>query len=292
MKKILIMLLAMLMLFSFTACKQDDDEVEEYTTNENSMIEIYYPTDNKVVKSEEKYQIKQPDSVSAAVEEIMLCLKEKLDESLEYHTYMLDGDNNVSLEFTSNGEYNTEYILLAKAAVVQTIFQVKDIKSVNIKITDIGGNVISENHFLRDSFYFYDYVEDETLNNIDLTFYYGGEDGETLVSEIRSINAPPNVTLEEAIINELADMGAIPSSTKVNSVSINGDICYLDLSDDFAEDVSGVKSDVVIYSVVNSIAALSNVDKVQILIDGEHVETYRETTYIYEPLEFNNDILD
>lgn len=291
MKKLLLMLSAMIMMISFTACKQDDEEAV-VQTNENSMIEIYYPADNKVVKSDEKYQIKQPDSVSASVEEIMLQLKDKLDDSMEYHTYMLDGENNVSLEFVSNGDYNTEYILLAKAAVVETLFQIDDIKSVNIKISSNGGNVLSDNRFLRDSFYFYDYVEDETLNNVELTFYYGGADGETLVSEVRSVSAPPNITVEETIVNELADMGAIPEGTKVNSVSINGDICYLDLSSEFEEGVAGIKSDVVIYSVVNSVAALSNVDKVQIIIDGEHVETYRETTDIYNPLEFNNDILD
>jgi len=78
----------------------------------------------------------------------------------------------------------------------------------------------------------------------------------------------------------------------VLSVSINADICYLNLSKEFENGVEGVKSETVVYAVVNSITSVTDVSKVQIIIDGEHLKTYRETTDISSPLEFNNSILN
>ena len=155
MKKLLIMVLAMMLPFFLGGCKDKGDSTA-VQSNENSMVDIYYPEDNNVVKLEDKYQIKQPDSISASVEEIMLQLMEKLDERMEYHTYLIDADNNVTLQFVCNREYNKEYLLLAKAAIVETLFQIEDINSVTIKISDAAGNVIADNLFLRNSFYFYE----------------------------------------------------------------------------------------------------------------------------------------
>lgn len=155
MKKTLSFLFLVLLLVSITACGKSNKE--EIPTNENSMVDIYYPKDKEVVISDEKYQIKQPDSVSYSVEELMVCLMDRLDERMEYHTYLIDGDNNVTLWFVCSGEYNREYMLLAKAAVACTLFQIESINSVSIKVSDEAGNSIGDNLYLRDSFYFYDY---------------------------------------------------------------------------------------------------------------------------------------
>ena len=290
MKKILIAILALLMCFSFCSCKKKENEAN-VQLSENSMADIYYPKGNKVVKSEEQYQIKQPDSLSASVEELMLQLKDKLDESMEYYTYLIDADNNVSLEFISQGEYNREYILLAKAAVVETLFQMEGINSIKIKISDVDGNVIGEDSYMEDSFYFYDYSENDDLNGREITLYYADDKGEKLLSRKKTINSLPNVSIEEIIVEELMKLGTIPEKTKINSISINKDTCYIDLSKEFEDDIEGVKSEVVVYSLVNSITSLLEIENVQILIDGENVEKYRETVDIYTPLQFNKEIL-
>jgi germination protein M len=78
---------------------------------------------------------------------------------------------------------------------------------------------------------------------------------------------------------------AVPPDTVLNSTTIRDNICYVDLSSEFTEMVPGVSSDVVIYSIVNTLCELSNVNKVQFLIDGEPQETYGETIDFYLPFE-------
>ena len=289
MKKIKLIYLTILIMLLSSACKKEEEKISVVQTG-GGMIDIYYPEGYQVVKAKEQYQIKQPDSVSACVEEIMTQYVYLLDEGLVYHTYLIDTDNNVTLQFVSEFEGEKEYELLAKAAITETMFQIDDIKSVSIVISNLSGDVISSDLYLRDSFYFYDY-QDTSLNSEEVKIYYPDSTGKLLLSEKKDIRANANITMVEAIVMELAAMEAIPVDTKVNDVYIYGDMCYLDLNADFENDLSGVKSDVVVYAVVNSITSLSHIEKVQITIDGERIEMYRENVNIYSPLNFNTDIL-
>lgn len=121
-----------------------------------NMINIYYPENTQILKDKEPYQIKQPDSITVSVEEIMAAMLGKLEqEKIQYHTYMIDADNNVTLEFTLTGEYDKEYFLLARAAVTKTLFQLEDIKNIIIILDDDNGQALLNESYGRDSFYYY-----------------------------------------------------------------------------------------------------------------------------------------
>ncbi len=121
-----------------------------------NMISIYYPENTQILKDKEPYQIKQPDSITVSVEEIMAAMSGKLEqEKIQYHTYMIDADNNVTLEFTLTGEYDKEYFLLARAAVTKTLFQLEDIKNIIIILDDDNGQALLNESYGRDSFYYY-----------------------------------------------------------------------------------------------------------------------------------------
>ena len=53
-------------------------------------------------------------------------------------------------------------------------------------------------------------------------------------------------------------------------------ICYVNLNETFLTQIYNVSADVAIYSIVNSLAELSTVNKVQISINGDTSGTYRE----------------
>ena len=290
MKRIVTYALLCLMLFA-TACGNKDKDVAVVGSNENGMVDIYYPKDYQVVKKDKQYQIKQPDSLTASIEELMAQLKEYFSEDMEYHTYMIDGDNNVSLQFVSSDEVGTEYFLLAKAAITETLFQLEDINSITITIVDEQGNTISQNLYLPGSFYFYDYAEKEHLNDVEVSLYLATAGGDKLYSESMVISLKNNTTIEEMIVEELADRGAIPKDTEINSVSISQGICYLDLSEEFQDGVRGVKKEIVLYSLVNSITSISGIDKVHISIDGETIDKYGDTIDISSPLQFSKELL-
>lgn len=144
------------MMVLFTACgktgESGDTDTEELGEN---MISIYYPDGTQILKDDEPYQIKQPDSITVSVEEIMVAMSEKLEqEKIQYHTYMIDADNNVTLEFILTGEYDKEYFLLTRAAVTKTLFQLENIKSIII-ILDDNGEILLKESYGRDSFYYY-----------------------------------------------------------------------------------------------------------------------------------------
>lgn len=69
----------------------------------------------------------------------------------------------------------------------------------------------------------------------------------------------------------------IPKDTEVNSIKIENEIAYIDLSKDFDDSQTGSSAavKVKIYSIVNTLCLNEcfNVDGVKFLIDGKEVET-------------------
>ena len=62
---------------------------------------------------------------------------------------------------------------------------------------------------------------------------------------------------------------SINPNTKIVNVMTKDGVCYVNLDENFLNVVNNVSTDVSVYSIVNSLAELSNINKVQILINGE-----------------------
>ena len=56
-------------------------------------------------------------------------------------------------------------------------------------------------------------------------------------------------------------------------------VCYVNLDENFLMVVNNVSTDVSIYSIVNSLSELSNVNKVQILINGEVPSSFSSSVF-------------
>lgn len=277
------------MMLICTACGGQQKQVQVPSGSDESKIYIYYPDGNKIVRDTEQYQIKLPDSVSSAVEETMAVLLQKLDSNMVYHTYMLDGDNNLTLDFTLDKVQAKERILLTDAAICETLFQIDAIHSINILFFNSDGEELRNNAYTRDSFYFYDY--DADMNEQEITLYYVDKSGTRLTSSTVKIIQKPNVSVEEQIVQMLSARGSIPANVTVYSVNRSDGICYLDLSTEFIGKLSNVKGEPALYSLVNSITGLQGTEAVRILVEGEAIESYRELPDIDAPLKFNENIL-
>ena len=81
-------------------------------------------------------------------------------------------------------------------------------------------------------------------------------------------------------------------TTKIVSVTVKDGTCYVNLSNDFLNQPYNVASDVTIYSITNSLAELSNVNRVQIAVNGESNISYRENMSLNNVFERNLDILE
>ena len=70
----------------------------------------------------------------------------------------------------------------------------------------------------------------------------------------------------------------IPEGTKVNKIELKGDILYIDFSKEFIDNHEGGedKEKATIYSIVNTMTNLTEVNSVKILIDGEENKAFND----------------
>lgn len=124
-----------------------------------------------------------------------------------------------------------------------------------------------------------------------MIFYYPDKNLNRLIGEERLINYK-NKKIEEVLIYELLEgpdsknlTKTIPKKTKLLSIKTIGDIAYVNFSKHIKANTQDDKEEAfIIFSIVNTLTQLNNIEKVQILIDGEINEVLSKYYNIDEPL--------
>lgn len=193
--------------------------------------------------------------------------------------------------------------ILVRAAIVRTLSQSEDVQYVAFTIlgeplTDTSGIAIGT--MTADMFVENAGNEINTYEKVNLRLYFANEEGTMLVEENqRNVVYNSNMSLEELVVRKLIEgpvtENAYPTinpDTKVASVIITDRICYVNLSEDFLTQPYNVSSAVTIYSITNSLIELSNVNKVQISINGNTSVMYRESISLDSFFERDLDLLE
>lgn len=286
-----VMLAIFSMLLLLTACGKKTEQIAIVETPNDNKIYIYRPTDSGVVAEEEMYQIKQPDSLSAAVEETMAALCEtEWDQFVSYHTYMLDADNNLSLDFFAEEIPDTKSKILASAALCQTLFQLPDISSITIRILHEDEALIQEDCYTRDSFLFYGY-DDAAMNIREVAIYYPNKEGNALSRGTVKVRQSAYESLPEQIVNVLVSRGILPAKSTVKSVYFSSGICYIDFEKTFMEGYPSTEGRLAIYALVNSVTELEGVDALYILVDGEPISNFHGFDAINKALSYDETLV-
>ena len=131
-----------------------------------------------------------------------------------------------------------------------------------------------------------------------VTLYFSSNDGTKMQEITTKLTHDMTVPLARLLIeqllkgpNEISDANTsdvrdtIPAGTKLNSLTIRDHVCYVDFSKEFMNMQADVSSGVVVYSIVNTLCELSDVNKVQFTIDGEQQEIARRYTGILRTLQ-------
>lgn len=129
-------------------------------------------------------------------------------------------------------------------------------------------------------------ITNEQMRQTIVSLYYKNKDTKELMPEGRVIDSKellenPYKKLVELLIeapkNDKLE-SAIPEGTKVNNAKIEGDIVYLDLSKEFIENHAGGQEEesLTIYSIVNTLTELTEVNSIKILIDGKEDESFKD----------------
>lgn len=189
---------------------------------------------------------------------------------------------NLSREF-----YNEESIMdvLASASIVKSLCSVRGIGNVEILIegaelsfADDGSAVggIKDNDLVFDADAL---MQDES----NITLYFSDAEASCLVREIRRVKVPKGESMEKVVVSELIKgpqkektYKTIPQETKIRSVETKDGVCFVNLSSEFISKHSGGTAAelLTVYSIVNSLTELSNVEKVQFLIEGEKKDVF------------------
>ena len=195
--------------------------------------------------------------------------------------------------------------ILSRAAIVKTLCQVEGVEYVEFYVEDqplmLSGNAVG----LMNADYFVDNLDPKyTEQNKQVTLYFSDDTGKKLVEVSTEVAYNSSESLAELLVEQLIAgpsqlknsniedlLATVPAGTKLNNLTIRDNICYLDLSSEFTYLLSEVHSDVVVYSIVNTLCELSNITKVQFTINGEQQETYGDTKDFNTPFERSLDMI-
>ena len=120
--------------------------------------------------------------------------------------------------------------------------------------------------------------------------------GETLVKEQREVVHTVTTSLEKLVVEQLIAgpdrpgiNATLPKDTKLLNVSVNENVCYLNFDASFLNNSLDVKEYIPVYSIVNSLAAVSSVNKVQIAVNGSQDVMFRDSISLNQLFERNLD---
>lgn len=306
MKKIVQVFFLVFLLCMIAGCRRETQQNEYQDKN----IDIYYINRDETTIRSEKYELQSAD-ISNAIEEVLAKMKEAPEKAelkaapfsdIVIHAIKLE-DTILTLDLDEKYKtlpYTTE--VLVRAAIVKSLTQIPGIEFVSIDVggvplTDSSGEVLG----LLSKEQFVDNPEGQISDNAQAYFllYFADEEGKSLIPVQRYVeyntNIPPEKLVAEMIIQgPSAGEDSYPvmnPNTKVVSIIMKDRTCYLNLDENFLTQVYSVNSEVTIYSLVNSIIALNNVNKVQISVNGKTEVTYMESISLSNYFERNLDLV-
>lgn len=290
------LLLPVLMLILLVSgCAKEEEPQIQISTVElpEGSTKLYFMNEERTKVVSENFELSF-GSVDEQVSELLTALEETLWTEDEkdlitdrnpIYEYKIDENGLLSLRYSA--DYSTLPSItevLRRAALVKTLCQLDKITAVEFFIgtqpllTSAGkpvGMLTAED--------FIDSTGENTefYQEAKVSVYFANEAGDALLPSYLKVTYDGTVSTERLILQALLEgpvtenmQPVIPKGTVLNKVSIRDGICYVDFNEKFMEKRDGITSEVTIYAVVNSLTELSNVYKVQFLINGATKKNY------------------
>jgi germination protein M len=261
-------------------------------------IDISYINQNETKLVKETHYLKSEETRDMIVEVLtLLCsvpdnkeLRATLTSAINVITFSYDNDYvTVSLGDKYKDLSKTTEVL-TRAAIVRSLTGILGVNGVMLTIngeplTDTSGNAIGI--MTADMFIDNAGTQVEASDTrVTLRLYFANETGDALVAVNREISHNPdisNVAMEKLVVEQLIGgpvndetYPTINPETKLVNITVKDGICYITFDSAFVTAVNNVTTDVTIYSIVNSLVELSNINKVQISIEGNKDGKFRD----------------
>lgn len=284
-----VLLLVAVLVCSLSGCKENDESGEK--------VEISYLNKNETKLVTETHYLQGATTKEKIVEVLtLLCsvpdnkeLKPIFSGTSNIVNYSYE-DEQVTVSLSDKyKELSKTTEVLTRAAIVKSLTMIPQVKYVMLTINgeplaDASGNpvgIMTGDMFVDN--------EDEQMKNyekVTIRLYFSNESGDKLVpinrELVHNIDAS-NVSMEKLVLEQLISgpvndesYPTISPSAKLLSVTVKDGVCYINFDSGILTPVNNVTSDVTIYSIVNSLVELSNINKVQISIDGNKEVKFRD----------------
>lgn len=304
-----LVLIFLVLLTMLTGCGENSTSEQE--EQQEGAYQLYYLNKDKTSVETWGYDA-QGETTEAQIDEFLSCLRtapadypdlhSPFPASMSVTSYELDG-GQLSLHLDSGFPETETYLqVLCMSAVVRSLCQIEGVENVTFLVGDtllMDSNGTPFSSLNADSFVENtgDAINTYTVATLDL--YYANAAGDRLVDELVEIRYSSNMSVEKLVVEQLIRgpitddaYPAISSNTKVLSVSTKDGVCYVNLDEGFLEQEYDVLEAIPIYSIVNSLTEISGINKVQILINGETNQVFRESIRFDTIFERNLDLVE
>lgn len=299
-------LLAMicLLMLSAAGCRGRVRPLEEG----ESAYQIYYLNSAMTKLSPQEYRTKTTDT-DLLIQELMRAFQNvpsdldsqaALSDKVVYQGYKKE-DIVLYLYFDNNyTSMKPTREVLCRAALAKTLTQIPGIEYINIYSGDqplMNRNGMPVGMIASSDIV--DSISDvNAYERAELTLYFTDAAGEKLYAEKREVVHNIYTSAEKVVLEELIGgpeqpglMPILDPSVKLLNVSVNENVCYLNFDGTFLSNSLEVKDYIPIYSIVNSLADLSSVNRVQITVNGSQEVIFRDTISLNTLFERNLDYI-
>lgn len=284
MKKLPSIIFIIMLTLLLGACSRNEEDSQKNAVN------IYYIDTKTSSLVSEKYTLISTD-VNERIDELLYMIKlspeniiykSVLPENVPEPGFTLNEDGSLVLDFDSS------YIdlkgipeILCRAAFVETLSQLEEVEYVQINVN--GSPMIEANGDVVGPLTVEDFIDNtETVRN-KIKLYFANSDGDALIEYDSYIYDTSNSSLEELAIEQLINgptqlglQRTIPEGTVLLNVTTSDGICTVDFNEKFLDKLPDVDEEVTIYSVVNTLIELPDINKVQFTINNQVVQTFWE----------------
>lgn len=299
-----LLLLVVLVIFLLSACQGDKREIPK-PDPKNGVYNIYYKnaegTELLTSSLEIEGDVKDRDHV---IGELLTALQsQKQDDpsmipAVSSNLEILSCDVSLipflTVNFTkSYSEQNNADEILCRAALVLTLTQIPDIEYIDIQVegqplldsTQKPIGKLSADKFLSD-----------TNGNMysrqknTLILYFASKDGKHLEEEEKTVLNDNSMAMEKLVMKLLIEgpsdsdkKAVLPDTVSLLDITIRSGTCYVNFDSSFLNDTMDLDPEIIIYAIVNSLSELSDVNQVQIMVNGTSDVKFKDTLSLAEP---------
>lgn len=282
---------------SLTGCK---------ASSSKNQFTIYYVNQERTALAEYKTKLDESADAQALVNEMDKARKKSTfiparPAYVKVDHVQTDGQNVYIYYTDTYKSMDNATEVLYRAAVVKTLTQLPEVDHVMFYVdgapaTYADGTVIGM--MSADDFVEASGSNSADIQSADIKLYFANAKGDKLIPMDMNVTYNKNVPIERVVVEQLINGPGIsgyyrtlPANVKLLGISVTDGTCYVNLDSTFIDGMVNAAEMVPVYSIVNSLCDIPQIDRVQILINGESNRMYRESISLETKFTNNEDIV-